>query len=442
MISRREKIAYGFGDTASNLIFQTVMLFLAFFYTDIFGISAATVGTMFLVVRLLDAITDPLMGFLADNTRTRFGQFRPYLMWLVIPFAVCSILAFTTPDLGNTGKVIYAYITYTLLMLAYTAINIPYSALGGAITKNPQERVSIQSYRFVFGMLGGLIVTLLTLPLVNWFGQGDRALGYQLTIAAMSAVGVLLFVLCFLGTKERVKPPADQQLQFKPALVSVWKNDAMRTLALVAVLLLCGIAIKSTLAIFYVKYYLVREDLITAFISLGMVGNILGVALAAPLVRYVDKVKAYKALQIIAALFSLAAFWVRPEQLMLAFGLYFLWSFFLQMATPMLWAKIADTVDLGQRKSGLRATGLVYASVVFFIKIGIAIGGAIAGWWLAFSGYQPNQEQTADTQLGILFAFTVLPAITSLLVAWVMRGYTLNNARVEEIANELSQESR
>ncbi|MCH8493555.1 MAG: glycoside-pentoside-hexuronide (GPH):cation symporter [Idiomarina sp.] len=442
MISRREKIAYGFGDTASNLIFQTVMLFLAFFYTDIFGISAATVGTMFLVVRLLDAITDPLMGFLADNTRTRFGQFRPYLIWLVIPFAVCSILAFTTPDLGDTGKVIYAYITYTMLMLAYTAINIPYSALGGAITKDPKERVSVQSYRFVFGMLGGLIVTLLTLPLVQWFGQGDRALGYQLTIAAMSAVGVLLFVLCFLGTKERVHPPADQQLKFKAALASVWKNDAMRTLAVVAVLLLCGIAIKNTLAIFYVKYYLVREDLITPFISLGMVGNILGVALAAPLVRYVDKVQAYKALQIIAAVFSFAAFWVGPNQLVLAFVLYFFWSFFLQMATPMLWAKIADTVDSGQRNSGMRATGLVYASVVFFIKIGIALGGAIAGWWLALSGYQANQVQTESSQLGILFAFTVLPAITSLLVAWVMRGYTLNNARVEEIANELSQQSR
>ncbi|RUO20865.1 MFS transporter [Aliidiomarina iranensis] len=439
MIARKEKIAYGFGDTASNLIFQTVMLFLAFFYTDIFGISAATVGTMFLVVRLLDAVTDPLMGYLADNTRSRFGQFRPYLIWLVIPFAVCSILAFTTPDLGDTGKVIYAYVTYTLLMLAYTAINIPYSALGGAITSDPQERVSIQSYRFVFGMLGGLIVTLLTLPLVNFFGNGDRALGYQLTIAAMSAVGVLLFVLCFLGTKERVHPPADQQLRFRAALASVWKNPAMRTLAVVAVLLLCGIAIKNTLAIFYVKYYLGREELITPFVSLGMVGNIIGCALAAPLVRYVDKVKAYKALQIIAAVFSLAAFWIGPEQIVLAFVFYFFWCFFLQMATPMLWAKIADTVDLGQRSSGVRATGLVYASVVFFIKIGIAIGGAIAGWWLALSGYEPNQEQTEATRLGILFAFTVLPAITSLLVAWVMRRYTLDNARVQQIANELAQ---
>ncbi|MFC0445012.1 glycoside-pentoside-hexuronide (GPH):cation symporter [Pseudidiomarina halophila] len=441
MISRREKVAYGLGDTASNLIFQTVMLFLAFFYTDIFGISAATVGTMFLVVRLIDAVTDPMMGLLADKTRTRFGQFRPYLLWLVIPFAVCSILAFTTPDLNNTGKVIYAYVTYTLLMLAYTAINIPYSALGGVLTKDPEERVSVQSYRFVFGMLGGLIVTLLTLPLVDFFGQGDRALGYQLTIGAMSVFGVMLFLLCFAGTKERVHPPATQHLTLGSGLRNLWQNDALRTLAIVAVVLLIGIAIKNTLAIYYVKYYLLREDLITAFISLGMVGNILGCAVANPLTRRVDKVIAYKALQIIAAVMSVAAFWVDPDQLVLAFILYFLWSFFLQMATPMLWAKIADVVDFGQRQSGIRATGLVYSSVVFFIKIGIALGGAIAGWWLAFYNYQADQIQTEHTQFGILVAFTVLPAIASLLVAWIMRRYTLDQARVIKIAQELTNES-
>lgn len=439
MISRREKVAYGLGDTASNLIFQTVMLFLAFFYTDIFGISAGTVGTMFLVVRLIDAVTDPLMGLLADKTNTRWGQFRPYLLWLVIPFAVCSILAFTTPDLGDTGKVIYAYATYTLLMLAYTAINIPYSALGGVLTKDPEERVSVQSYRFVFGMIGGLIVTLLTLPLVDWFGQGDKAQGYQLTIAAMSVLGVVLFLLCFAGTKERVHPPHDQQLNFGSGLTTLWRNEALRTLAIVAVLLLIGIAIKNTLAIYYVKYYLLREDLITTFVSIGMVGNILGCALANPLTRRVDKVQAYKALQIIAAVLSAAAFFVPAEQLVLAIVLYFFWSFFLQMATPMLWAKIADVVDFGQRESGLRANGLVYASVVFFIKIGIALGGAIAGWWLAFYNYQPDQLQSNETQMGILIAFTWLPAIASLLVAWVMRGYTLNRARVQQIARELEQ---
>ncbi|HET8816099.1 MAG TPA: glycoside-pentoside-hexuronide (GPH):cation symporter [Pseudidiomarina sp.] len=439
MISRREKVAYGLGDTASNIVFQTVMLFLAFFYTDIFGISAATVGTMFLVVRLIDAVTDPMMGLITDKTRSRHGQFRPYLLWLVIPFAVASVLAFTTPDFGPTGKVIYAYATYTLLMLAYTAINIPYSALGGVLSSDPNERVSVQSYRFVFGMLGGLLVTLFTLPLVDWFGQGDRASGYQLTITVMSVIGVILFLLCFAGTKERVSTPPDQQLTMRSGLRTLWKNQAWRTLAMAAVLLLIGIAIKNTLAIYYVKYYLMREDLITAFISLGMVGNILGCAVANPLTRRVDKVKAYRSLQYIAAAVCFAAFWVPPEQVVLAFVLYFFWGFFLQMATPMLWAKIADVVDFGQQQSGIRATGLVYSSVVFFIKVGIALGGAIAGWWLALYGYQADQPQSTETQLGILIAFTVLPAIASLLVAWVMRGYTLTQQRVVKIAHELAQ---
>lgn len=439
MISRREKIAYGLGDTASNIVFQTVMLFLAFFYTDIFGISAATVGTMFLVVRLIDAVTDPMMGLITDKTRSRHGQFRPYLLWLVIPFAVASVMAFTTPDFGPTGKVIYAYVTYTLLMLAYTAINIPYSALGGVLSSDPNERVSVQSYRFVFGMLGGLLVTLFTLPLVDWFGQGDRASGYQLTIAVMSILGVILFLLCFAGTKERVATPTDQHLTLTSGLRTLWKNEAWRTLAIAAVLLLIGIAIKNTLAIYYVKYYLLREDLITAFISLGMIGNILGCAVANPLTRRVDKVKAYRALQYIAAAVCVAAFWVPADQIALAFTLYFLWGFFLQMATPMLWAKIADVVDFGQQQSGIRATGLVYSSVVFFIKVGIAIGGAIAGWWLALYGYQADQPQSAEAQLGILIAFTVLPAIASLLVAWVMRGYTLTQQRVVKIAQDLAQ---
>jgi len=150
MLTKKEKIAYGLGDTASNIIFQTVMLFLTFFYTDIFGISPAVVGTLFLVVRVIDAITDPLMGSLTDSTRTRYGSYRPYLLWLAVPFGLISIITFTTPDLSDSGKVIYAFITYTLLMLVYTAINIPYSALGGVLSRDPNERVSIQSYRFVF----------------------------------------------------------------------------------------------------------------------------------------------------------------------------------------------------------------------------------------------------------------------------------------------------
>ena len=442
MLSKQEKIAYGLGDTASNIIFQTVMLFLTFFYTDIFGISPAVVGSMFLLVRIIDAVTDPLMGALADKTQSRHGKYRPYLLWLALPFALCSVLAFTTPDLSANGKVIYAFATYTLLMLAYTAINIPYSALGGVLTADPGERVSVQSYRFVFGMLGGLLVTACTLPLVNFFGDGDNAKGYQLTIAAMSLLGVVLFLLCFAGTRERVTVPADQQLTLRSSFASLWQNDQWRILCVAAFFLLTGMVLRTTLAIYYVKYFLGREDLITAFVTLGMLGNIAGCALAQWLSRYVDKVKAYIGLQLISAAICVVSFFISAEQLVLAFALYFLWGFFLQMATPLLWAKMADTVDYGQYKTGIRITGLVYSSIVFFIKLGLALGGALAGWLLAYYNYQADVVQTAATQQGILLSFTILPAIGSILVALVMSRYGLTGTRVLAIHQQLQHNSK
>lgn len=437
MLTKREKVAYGLGDTASNIVFQTVMLFLTFFYTDIFGISPAVVGSMFLLVRIIDAVTDPLMGAIADRTRSKHGKYRPYLLWLALPFALCSVLAFTTPDLSANGKIIYAFITYTLLMLAYTAINIPYSALGGVLTNDPTERVSVQSYRFVFGMLGGLLVTACTLPLVSYFGNGDNAKGYQLTIAAMSALGLVLFLVCFVGTRERVHTPVNQQLTLRSSFASLWQNDQWRILSVAAFFLLTGMVLRSTLAIYYVKYFLGREDLITAFVTLGMLGNIAGCALAQWLSQYVDKVKAYIGLQLIAALICVVSFFIGSEQLVLAFTLYFLWGFFLQMATPLLWAKMADTVDYGHYKTGMRITGLVYSSVVFFIKLGLALGGALAGWLLAYYGYQADTVQTEQTQHGILLSFTLLPALGSVLVALVMSRYQLTSARVLDIHRQL-----
>lgn len=438
MLSVREKIAYGLGDTASNIVFQTVMLFLSFFYTDVFGISPAVVGTLFLVVRVFDAVTDPLMGAMTDRTNTRYGKFRPYLIWMALPFGVISVLAFTTPDLSQQGKVIYAFVTYALLMIAYTAINIPYSALGGVLTADPKERVSVQSYRFVFGMLGGLIVTAFTLPLVDWFGGGDKAKGYQLTIAAMSALGVVMFVLCFAGTKERVFPPKEQNSSFKNDLRSLWKNDQWRILSLAALFVLFGMVMRNTIAIYYVKYYLGREDLITQFVTIGMIGNILGCAVAQPLAKRVCKVKAYIVLQLISAVICVLSYFIDSEQSTLAIATFFVWSFLLQMGTPLLWAKIADTVDYGQWLTGVRITGMTYSSVVFFIKMGLALGGALTGWLLAYYGYQADAVQSEETKQGILISFTLFPAVGFALVAAVMSRYTLNDQKVQEIQGKLA----
>lgn len=438
MLSIREKIAYGLGDTASNIIFQTVMMFLLIYYTDVVGLSPAIVGTLFLVVRIFDAITDPLMGAMADRTKTRWGQFRPYLLWLALPFGVASVLAFTQFDLSGDGKILYAFISYTVLMIAYTAINIPYSALGGVLTADPKERVSVQSYRFVFGMLGGLIVAACTMPLVEWFGEGDKALGYQNAMLAMSILGVILFLLCFAGTNERVSPPQNQNSSFKNDLKHLWQNDQWRILCIAGLLLLSGQVLRGTLAVYYVKYYLGREDLITQFMTLGMIGSILGCSLSSALAKKVCKIKAYIALQLVAATICALSYFVGPSHTTVAFGLFFLWSFFLQMATPLLWAKMADTIDYGHWKTGVRITGMIYSAVVFFIKLGVAIGGALAGWLLAFYGYQAETQQSASALQGILLSFTVFPAIGSFLVAIVMRWYTLDTNQVTRIHQALN----
>lgn len=436
-VSVKEKIAYGLGDTASNIIFQTVMMFLMLYYTDVVGLSPAVVGTMFLVVRLVDAITDPLMGTIADRTHTKWGHFRPYLLWLALPFAIISILAFTTPELTGTSKIVYAFVTYTLLMIAYTAINIPYCALGGVLTADAKERVTVQSYRFVFGMLGGVIVAGCTMPLVEYFGQGDTAKGYQYTMAAMSLMGLVMFLLCFIGTKERIEQPKEQETKFSATAKSLWKNDQWRILCIAALFLLTGQVLRFTLAVYYVKYFLGREDLITSFMTLGVIASMIGCAVAQPLAKKVCKIKAYIWLQVISATICVLSFFINSDQIALAFAAFILWKFFLDMATPLLWAKMADTIDYGHNKTGIRITGLVYSGVIFFIKMGVALGGAIAGWLLAFYGYQADMEQSETTKQGILLSFTLLPAIGSYIVAFIMRKYTLTSDKLDDIQTKL-----
>lgn len=437
MITIREKIAYGLGDTASNIIFQSVMMFLMLYYTDIMGLNPAMVGTMFLVVRILDAITDPLMGTLADNTRTKYGQFRPYLLWLALPFAIISVVAFTVPDLSADGKLIYAYITYGLLMLAYTAINIPYCALAGVLSEDHKERVSIQSFRFVFGMLGGLIVASCTIPLTEWLGAGDEAKGYQLAMLAMSTLGFVLFILCFLGTKERV-PSTEKQGFSRAQFKALLKNDQWRVLCATAFALMTGQVLRLTLAVYYVKYFLQREDLVSLFITLGVLGSMLGCAVAEPLSRNVCKVKLYIGLQFSAAVICALSYFIDANNVILAFGAFILWKFLTDTGTPLLWAKMADTIDYGESQSGIRTTGLVYSSIIFFIKLGIALGGALAGWFLAYFDYQNNVAQSSETLQGIVLTFTLVSSLGSFLVALIMRNYRLNNEKLDEIQESLS----
>ena len=436
-----EKIGYGLGDTASNLVFQTVILFLAYFYTDIFGISAAAMGTLFLVVRILDAITDPLMGMLCDHTETRWGKFRPYLLWLCLPFAIIYVITFTTPDLSPQGKLIYAYITYSLLMIVYTSINIPYCALGGVLTPDTRERVSLNGYRFFLATAGGVLVASATLPLTKALGQGVDQKGFQLATTFFSVLAVFLFVACFFMTKERVTQATSTQGSLRKDLKLLFANDQFLVVALLNFVLLIPLVIRGSTAAFYMKWYAQREDLIAVFVTTGMVAMMLGAGCARTLTKYLSKVKAYMLIQILTVVFSASLFFLKPGQLTLMFVLFAAVQFFVQMGAPILWAMMADTVDYGEYKTKRRMTGLVFSGSLFSLKMGVALGGAMLGWVLAHYGYQEGEvaEQTPATIRGIALIFTLIPAAIHLPLIGLVNLYKLDQNRCDQIKAALDE---
>lgn len=439
-ISPLEKIGYGLGDTASNVVFQTVMMFMAFFYTDVFGISAAAMGTLFLVVRIIDAVTDPIMGAICDRTETKWGKFRPYLLWLSVPYAVIAVLAFTTPDLSANGKLIYAYITYTLLMIIYTAINIPYCALGGVITADTGERVSLNSYRFFLATAGGVLVAATTLYFVEFFGQGDDQKGYQMAMAILAGLSILMFLASFFLTKERIVQATESASSFWTDMKYLLQNDQWRVVAALNFVLLIPLVIRGASAIYYLNWYAGREDLVSAFLTAGMLAAMVGAAFASPLTKRLTKVQSYIMIQIVMAVVSAGMFFLPADNIVLIFVLFIIVQFFGQMASPILWTMMADTVEYGEYKTGRRITGLVFSGALFTLKLGMALGGAIMGWLLAVYGYQSEAtSQTPEAIGGIVLIFTVVPAIGHLIVAGIVSRYKLDKKRCEEIRVELDR---
>ena len=381
-----EKIGYGLGDTASNVVFQMVMMYMAFFYTDIFGISAAAMGTLFLVVRVIDAVTDPLMGAIADRTTTRWGKFRPYLLWLALPYGIIAVIAFITPDFSPSGKLIYAYITYALLMIIYTAINIPYAALGGVITADSQERVSLNSYRFFLATAAGVLVAAATLPLVDWLGEGDQQKGFLLAMAVLSVLAVIMFIACFALTEERVVEAKTKATTFWKDLRVLLTNDQFVIVAVLNFVLLIPLVIRGASAIYYITWYVGDEGLIPAFLTTGMLASMVGAAFASPLTKRLSKVKSYMLIQLVVTVASVAMFFLSSSAVVLIFAFFIVVQFFAQMGSPILWGMMADTVDYGELKTGRRITGLVFSGALFSLKLGMALGGALLGWLLAFYG--------------------------------------------------------
>ena len=435
-----EKIGYGLGDFGSNIVFQAVMMLLPLFYTDVFGLSAAAMGTMFLAVRMLDAITDPIMGAVCDHTQTRWGKFRPYLLWLAIPFALLCVVSFTTPDLSPGGKLIYAYVTYSLMMLAYTAINIPYCALGGVITPDSHERVSLNSYRFVLATLAGVLIASCTMPLVKLLGQGSDQKGFQLAMGLFSILAVLSFFGCFFMTKERVQPTSKEKTNVWGDLKSLIRNDQWLVVAGLFLFLLLPLVLRGGAAAYYIKWFAGREDLIATFLTTGAVCQMVGASLASRITRHLSVVKSYILIQVLIVAGSGAMYFLNSTQLIPMFILFGFVQFFVQMGAPILFAMAADTVEYGELKTGRRVTGLVFSGALFSLKLGVALGGAMLAWILARYGYESGDAIAAQSPRaikGIVIATTLAPAIGHALLIPIVSFYKLNTARCAEIRAEL-----
>ncbi|CAM3153227.1 glycoside-pentoside-hexuronide (GPH):cation symporter [Vibrio mytili] len=443
-LSVKEKVAYGLGDTGCNFVWQTVMLFLAYFYTDIYGLSPAHMGTMFLLVRFIDAVTDPLMGSIVDRTKSKHGRYRPYLLWMAVPFGVACMMAFFTPDFGQTGKIVYAYASYIFLTLMYTAINVPYCAMANALTNDSNERTSLQSYRFALSTAGGLVVAMVALPLVDIIGQGDTQKGYLGAMGVMGLCAIALFFFSFSQTKERCVPQEDEVKQ------SVWKdlqllfkNNQWRVLFILNVVLLTGVVLKGASTMYYVNTVMGRSDLATIFMVSGMLANIIGAILSAPLLGKFDKPKIYRVLILASGVLSALLYLVEPSNVFMIFALVIALGIVQMSTTPILWSMMSDVVDYEKTRSNRSLSGMVFSTNLFAIKLGIAVGGAAVGWVLAAAGYVGGAEvQTAEAVTAINLLFTVIPGIIFMSLAVIMLFYKLDNQRLAQVKALLTLDAK
>ena len=455
MIGIREKIGYGFGDMASSMFWKLFGSYLMIFYTDVFGMPAAVVGTMFLITRVWDSAFDPIIGIIADRTQSRWGKFRPYLLYLAIPFAVIGVLTFTTPDFSDGGKVIYAYFTYSLMMMVYSAINVPYASLLGVMSPESKDRNMLSTYRMTFAYIGSFIALLLFMPMVNRFSMGrDEQHGWMMSVIVIAVLCALLFYGCFAWTTERVKPIKKQQNSLKSDLQDLLHNRPWWILLGAGVAALVFNSIRDGATVYYFKYYVVEEEyasislfgisfvLSGLYLAVGQAANIVGVVLAAPLSNRIGKKKTYMWAMSIATVLSIIFYWFDKEQLMLMFIFQVLISICAGSIFPLLWSMYADCADYSELKTGNRATGLIFSSSSMSQKFGWAIGSAVTGWLLAFYGFEANAVQGEEAIHGIRMFLSWLPAMGTVLSVIFISLYPLSEKEMRKITNQLNDKRK
>lgn len=451
-LSFKEKFGYSLGDAASNIYFQTFVVFLPIFYTDVFGLSAGAMGTMLLVTRIFDAVNDPFMGMIADRTNTRWGKFRPYIAALAIPLAIGGVLAFTTPDLSPTGMLVYAYVTYSLLIVLYTAVNVPYAALMGVITPNSMERTEVSTYRFVAAFVGQFIIGLTALTLVERLGGGNEQLGWQYAMIVYGVLVVALLFGTFFLTRERVDATPTQQGRIWEDLGDLFKNKPWLLIAAATVFQLTYIVMRGSATPYYFRYFVADQQLVlfgstieltytvftSSFVTIGTFATLIGAVCTGLFTKRMDKKTTYASFLIASAGFSLLFLLLEPENVLMIYAVNILVSFFFGSVSVVQWAIYTDTADFGEWTFGRRATALIMAASLFALKLGLTLGGSLVGWVLGWYGFEANVAQSETTLFGIRLLMSVYPAIFGVIGGAIMFFYPLTDKQMVTIEKDLT----
>lgn len=470
-----EKIGYSLGDLAANLIFQTLVTFLGFFYTDVYKIPAGKASFIITFFGFAGAFFNIIMGAIADRTNTRWGKYRPWILWTAIPFGVISLLAFSTPNFGESGKLIYAATTYFLLVIIYSANNLPYSALSGVLTSDMKERNSLSSYRFVAVMVAQFIIQSLLLPLALSVGHGDKAKGFEKVMLVFAIVGVICFIITFLTTKERVKPAQVEKSSVKQDLTDLTKNKPWIIMLILTILVFITLALKGGMNIFYCKYYLSGDaqaaflenigfnnfinglnkfltgiglgnfewpkDSPTSANSLFNAGSIIfmivGIMFSKPLADRFGKRNVFGIFLALSALALIMFNFYSKDAIAAVFVTHIIHGFLYGITIPILWAMIADVADFSEWKNNRRATAIIFSAMIFGLKVGLSLGGGLGAFILSKYGYVPDAVQTAGAISGIKMSVSIYPGLIFIVGAASLIWYEINKKMEVKIESEL-----
>jgi len=431
------KVGYAAGEYAANLSWQLVKVFLLYFYTDVYGISAAQGGLIYLVSRVWDAVNDPIMGYIIDHTNTRWGRFRPYILFGAVPLGISTVLAFSTPDLGPAGKFAYALVTFLLLCTVYTIVTLPYTSLTAVITTDTNERSSLAGYRMIFAGLGVVTVSVFTQPLVKLF-ESERA-GFQAVVAAYSLAAIAMYYVTFASTAERAEIKREKKYRIRDITAIITKNRPLLLLAATVFFTGISITLRQSAGMYFIKYNLGRQDLFPVYMAVLIAGAIIGVVLSTFLSRRIGKRNA----SIIAILSSivgdLGVLFTPYGYVPVIFSFFFIAGLGYGATAQLMWAMAPDTVEYSEWKTGIRAEGITFSAFSFVLKLETAVGGVLAGIILSASGYVPNAVQSAATTRAILYMTALAPIITGVFGIILLSFYTLDKASFEKIVDELRQ---